>query len=305
MSEYQYYEFRAIDRPLTQAEMDRLRKFSSRAEITASSFTNTYNYGNFRGDPDELIGQYFDAFVYVANWGTHQFMVRIPGGFLDVDTVRAYCDDEVLKLTVENDHIVLDFNLHQEEGYGWIEGESWMPSLIRIRDELMRGDLRALYLGWLASWPDRGFLSDDADLNEDLVEPPVPPGLGKLSAARQTLAEFLHVDKNLIDAAAINEHQRLAVSTTDFAFAHATGNFGFIGALALFALYLLLIWRYLRVAQLARDEFGQLIAIGASALLFFHAFVNIGMNVNLLPVVGIPLPFISAGGTPLVTMLAT
>lgn len=122
--------------------------------------------------------------------------------------------------------------------------------------------------------------------------------------ARITIGQAGLLGHRFADTAQINEHQRLAVRTSDFAFAHATGNFGFIGALALFALYLLLIWRYLRVAHLARDEFGQLIAIGASAVLFFHAFVNIGMNVNLLPVVGIPLPFISAGGTPLVTTLA-
>jgi rod shape determining protein RodA len=107
------------------------------------------------------------------------------------------------------------------------------------------------------------------------------------------------------ETAQINQYQRLVVSESDFAFAHAIGNFGFIGALALFALYLLLIWRYLRVAHLARDEFGQLIAVGAAAMLFFQAFVNIGMNVNILPPVGIPLPFISAGGVSLVTLLAT
>ncbi len=106
------------------------------------------------------------------------------------------------------------------------------------------------------------------------------------------------------DRAWLNQFQELAVDESDFAFAHATGSFGFIGALALFVLFLLLIWRYLRVAHLARDEFGRLIAIGAASMLFFQAFVNIGMNVNLLPVVGIPLPFISAGGTPLVTLLA-
>ena len=100
------------------------------------------------------------------------------------------------------------------------------------------------------------------------------------------------------------DYQLLAVSTTDFAFAHAIGNFGFIGAVALFVLFLILIWRYLRVATLARDEFGQLIAIGAAAMLFFQTFVNIGMNEGVLPVTGIPLPFISYGGSPLITLLA-
>lgn len=101
-----------------------------------------------------------------------------------------------------------------------------------------------------------------------------------------------------------NEFQLLAVRTTDFAYAHAIGNFGFVGAVALFILFLILIWRYLRVAQLARDEFGQFIAIGAVSMLFFQTFVNIGMNEGLLPVTGIPLPFISYGGSPLLTLLA-
>lgn len=122
--------------------------------------------------------------------------------------------------------------------------------------------------------------------------------------AKITIGQAGLVGHRFSETALINQYQRLVVSESDFAFAHAIGNFGFIGALALFALYLLLIWRYLRVAHLARDEFGQLLAVGATAVLFFQAFVNIGMNVNLLPVVGIPLPFISAGGVSLVTMLA-
>ena len=122
--------------------------------------------------------------------------------------------------------------------------------------------------------------------------------------AKITIGQAGLVGHRFAETEQINQYQRLVVSESDFAFAPAIGNFGFIGALALFALYLLLIWRYLRVAHLARDEFGQLIAIGAAAMLFFQAFVNIGMNVNLLPVVGIPLPFISAGGVSLVTMLA-
>ncbi len=106
-------------------------------------------------------------------------------------------------------------------------------------------------------------------------------------------------------AAEVNQGQRLSVSTTDFAFAHAIGNFGFIGAVALFVLFLLLIWRYLRVVQLAADEFGQLLAIGAASMFFFQTFVNIGMNVGIVPVVGIPLPFISGGGTSMIVLLAT
>ncbi len=62
MSEYQYYEFRAIDRPLTSREMSDLRAISSRADITPTSFVNTYNFGDFRGNPEALMEKYFDAF---------------------------------------------------------------------------------------------------------------------------------------------------------------------------------------------------------------------------------------------------
>jgi hypothetical protein len=61
MSEYQYYEFQALDRPLTQSEMGRLRTYSSRARITPTSFVNEYNWGNFKGDRREWMEKYFDA----------------------------------------------------------------------------------------------------------------------------------------------------------------------------------------------------------------------------------------------------
>jgi len=78
MSEYQYYEFLAIDRPLTAEEMAALRALSTRAHITPVSFTNEYQWGNFKGNPDDLMRRFFDAHVYVANWMTAIFMVRLP-----------------------------------------------------------------------------------------------------------------------------------------------------------------------------------------------------------------------------------
>jgi len=78
MSEYQYYEFLSIDRPLTTDEMAELRALSTRAAITPVSFTNEYNWGNFKGDRNKLMQRYFDVHVYVANWMTAIFMVRLP-----------------------------------------------------------------------------------------------------------------------------------------------------------------------------------------------------------------------------------
>lgn len=95
----------------------------------------------------------------------------------------------------------------------------------------------------------------------------------------------------------------LRVRTTDFIFAHASGMFGYLGMLALFVSLAILLWRCLRVAEAAKDSFGQCLAVGITGILFFQSFVNIGMNVGLMPVTGIPLPFVSYGSSSLWTFL--
>jgi rod shape determining protein RodA len=95
----------------------------------------------------------------------------------------------------------------------------------------------------------------------------------------------------------------LRVRHTDFIFSVIGEEMGFVGALVLFALIGVVLWRILRAASLARDSFGRLIACGVATLIFFQSLVNIGMNLALLPVIGIPLPFISSGGSSLITLL--
>jgi rod shape determining protein RodA len=95
----------------------------------------------------------------------------------------------------------------------------------------------------------------------------------------------------------------LKVRESDFIFAHASGMVGFVGIICLFVLYIILLWRCLRVAQSARDQFGQALAIGFSAMLFYQSFVNMGMNMGIMPVTGITLPLISQGSSSLWTFL--
>jgi hypothetical protein len=97
MSEYQYYEFLAVDRPLTEAEQDEVREFSSRARITATSFVNEYHWGDFRGDPGHLMRHYYDAHLYLANWGTHRIMLRMPSTLLDPAIAGKYCGADLPK----------------------------------------------------------------------------------------------------------------------------------------------------------------------------------------------------------------
>jgi hypothetical protein len=88
MSEYQYYEFQAVDRRLTEKEMEELRSWSSRARITPMSFTNDYSWGTFKGDEDAWMDRYFDAFLYAANWGTRILKLRVSARLLDVKVAR-------------------------------------------------------------------------------------------------------------------------------------------------------------------------------------------------------------------------
>lgn len=108
---------------------------------------------------------------------------------------------------------------------------------------------------------------------------------------------------NGIRGGAQSDFDFLKVRTTDFIFAHAASMFGFIGCLALMVLFMMLIWRYSKVVMTAGDTYGQMIAMGLTMHILFQVIVNIGMNARMMPVTGIPLPFISAGGSPLWALL--
>jgi hypothetical protein len=195
MSEYQYYEFQAIDRPLTAKEMNELRSYSSRARITPTGFVVDYSWGDFKGDEDAWMEKYFDAFIYLANWGTHVLKLRLPSRLLDPAIAKAYCGSRSAFVREKSGKIILSFVSQAEEGGDWIEGEGHLSSLIPVRVELAHGDLRALYLGWLLR-------AQTGELDDKDAEPPVPPGLGQLSPSLESLAEFLRIDGDLLDVAA-------------------------------------------------------------------------------------------------------
>ncbi len=90
---------------------------------------------------------------------------------------------------------------------------------------------------------------------------------------------------------------------TDFIFSSTTEAIGFAGAILLVAAYLFLIFHLFRISMRARDDFGMYIIVGVACMLLFHVFENIGMNIGLMPVTGIPLPLISYGGSNLLTTL--
>jgi rod shape determining protein RodA len=106
-----------------------------------------------------------------------------------------------------------------------------------------------------------------------------------------------------LDAMTLSNLGFLPEDHTDFIFSNLSERLGFVGGLLLLGLFFVLVWRILHVATVARDRFGVLIAVGVATIFLFHVFVNVGMTMGIMPVTGIPLPFISYGRSSLVVSL--
>lgn len=204
VSEYQYYEFLAVDRPLDEREQAEVRALSTRAQISATSFTNEYHWGEFRGDPLRLMERYYDAHLYFANWGSRTLMLRLPLGVLDVEVVEPSLVDSLVSVWDTAEHLILGIHSDDENADFFGPDDLYtLAGLVGVRSELASGDLRPLYLGWLAAqgtW-DRDEGAFDSD-NEEVQEPEVPSGLSELTASQRALADFLRLDPDLLTVAA-------------------------------------------------------------------------------------------------------
>ena len=197
MSEFQYYEFVAIDRPLSLSTRKRLRAITSRATITSTRLVNTYEWGDFKADPRELVAKYFDAFLFYANWGTRRLMLRVPSARLDPKIVKQYCalrtgrtrsSSSVATVTTAGSHLVIDLWSEDESGDDWEDTEPGVLSvLVPIRNELTAGDYRALYLAWRLR-------VQAGEIGIRVRKPPVPDGTRKLTGSQLALAEFLRIE---------------------------------------------------------------------------------------------------------------
>lgn len=210
MSEYQYYEFQAIDRPLTQEERAAICELSSRVKPTATTASFTYSYGNFRGDPKQVLARYFDIMYYITNWGTQQLMFRFPTSLINREAIELYCIDNYISLSFAGDWAILDWEFSQEEGFNdWIEGEGILSELIGLRQEILQQDYRGLYLAWLKAIDlSEGYI----DIDKTQLEPPLPPGLGQLSAAQKAFTEIFELDEHLLNVACASSGKLTTIS---------------------------------------------------------------------------------------------
>jgi hypothetical protein len=171
---------------------------STRAHVTPTSFVNTYHWGDFHGDPRRMVERYFDAFLYLANWGTRQLMIRLPARLLDPVTAQQYCTTDSATAWAKDGNVIVHLTRESDEG-DWIEedGEGRLASIISARSDLAAGDLRLLYLAWLHS-------AGAGELDDEQSEPPVPANLATLNAPLRSLVDFIGLDEDLLAVAAQN-----------------------------------------------------------------------------------------------------
>jgi hypothetical protein len=195
LSEYQYYEFLALDRPLDEADRKALRALSTRARITATSFTNSYEWGDFKGDPVDLMERWFDLHLYLTNWGTHRLMIRLPKRLVDQHRLGDLLNGvDCVVLMASGENLIVDAlceDLEPEDD--WDDGSGWLAELAPLRADVLGGDLRLFYLLWLTAVEGDAV---DADATEPL------PGIGPMTEALHAFARFFGIDQDLVAAAA-------------------------------------------------------------------------------------------------------
>ena len=168
MSEYQYYEFQAIDRPLGEADREALRALSTRARITATSFTNSYEWGDFKGDPTKLMERWFDLHLYLANWGSRRLMIRLPKRLVDRRRLDGFLGKaDCAEVRVAGENLILDITRYEMEFDEWDDGSSWLAALAPLRADVLAGDLRLFYLLWLMAVEADAFEADAFEVEGD------------------------------------------------------------------------------------------------------------------------------------------
>ncbi|WP_405021259.1 hypothetical protein OHV05_34500 [Kitasatospora sp. NBC_00070] len=218
MSEFQFYQFVAMERPLTAEQMVEVRRTSTRAEITPTSFVNTYQWGDFKGSCEQLMESCYDAHLYFANWGDRKVVLRWSADDLPLEVARRYCAGPSAQVRQAGDRVILTLRSEDEDGdhddfddlfdrgdwgdWGDEHGaeEHWLPSIAEARHDVAAGDLRLLYLAWL-------LCVGGGEVADHAVGPPLPAGLEDLPDSLADLTTFLRIDADLVTAAATGRPQ--------------------------------------------------------------------------------------------------
>ena len=125
-----------------------------------------------------------------------------------------------------------------------------------------------------------------------------PQGIGyQLRQSTSAIGSGQLFGKGLFEEGTLTAFEYVPEQETDFIFTAVGEQLGFVGGLLMLSVFAVLVWRLLVISANSRDRFGALIAAGVAAMIMFHVVVNVGMTVGIMPVTGLPLPFLSQGGS--------
>jgi hypothetical protein len=207
MSEFQYYEFRTVNRTLTRDELKEVNTWSSRGEVTSTSATFTYNFGSFKQDPKRCLVSHFDMMLYYANYGCKRMMFRFPEKLVNLKALQQfdYNNPEdyegTITITTESDYVIVDIEENKEEGFDeWTDCEHTLAAVTPLWNDILNGDYRSLYLMW--SRFTKRAIENECVEEDELDYPSVPNGLKKLTAAIEEFNTFWDIFDDVIDEAA-------------------------------------------------------------------------------------------------------
>ena len=218
MSEYQYYEWQTVDRLLTETEQETVGRLSSHIEVSSIRAVVTYSWGDFKHDPRQVLARFFDAHLYMANWGSRRLIFRFPTGLLNREMIESYCVRDRIMCKTVGRFDILDMDLSEEEGGSWVEAEGSLSGLIPLRNDIVQGDYRSVYLAWLKAMsltggePPRGRKSTASSS----LLPAVPPGLRRLSPALKRFVDQFDVPPCFAEAAGESSPDLPETPETDF-----------------------------------------------------------------------------------------
>lgn len=208
MSEFQQYQFQTIDQPLTDAQRKEVSSWSSRASASSTSVTFTYHYGDFPKNEEKVLAEFFDAMLYVANWGTKKLMFRFPKGIVDEDAISQYAihpkyAESSLNIYSKGKFTILDMNLSDDDGGGWIDDDDYQLSdFISLREQIINGDYRCLMMAWLKIAQEDVEMEKEDYEEEENILPPIPAGMKKLNATLTAFQTFFEIDDDVLAAVA-------------------------------------------------------------------------------------------------------
>ena len=195
-------------RPVVDSQLNRLPSINSPVisrSVQVKRLSPTIG-ADFKHDPKKVLLKYFDAYFYQANWGSLRLMFRFPKGMIEETEFEPYWDGEFVSVETHGEYQVLEIDFNPEDG-GWMEEkDADLSDFIGLRADLLQGDYRLLYLTWLKEMTFYGEPEDDQDEDEDSrthdLEPPIPPGLKKLTPALHNIVRVFDIDPFLVQAAA-------------------------------------------------------------------------------------------------------